>query len=139
MSAASGAVSGALSAALQSAPALLTYDALRTKYNEFSLPRSVIEFNGKPFEAGNIIVTDINVEATCGFEASVARFRLYNVFSPSTGKFQYDLIQNDVTLGSALTIKLGYLVSETNSRDNLVFPFYLNAGAAGEGSDGNES
>ena len=86
MSAASGAVSGALSAALQSAPALLTYDALRTKYNEFSLPRSVIEFNGKPFEAGNIIVTDINVEATCGFEASVARFRLYNVFSPSTGK-----------------------------------------------------
>ena len=82
MSAASGAVSGALSAALQSAPALLTYDALRTKYNEFSLPRSVIEFNGKPFEAGNIIVTDINVEATCGFEASVARFRLYNVFSP---------------------------------------------------------
>ena len=113
MSAASGAVSGALSAglaaALQSAPALLTYDALRTKYNEFSLPRSVIEFNGKPFEAGNIIVTDINVEATCGFEASVARFRLYNVFSPATGKFQYDLIQNDVTLGSALTIKLGYL------------------------------
>ena len=36
-------------------------------------------------------------------------------------------------------VDVGYLVSETNSRDNLVFPFYLNAGAAGEGSDGNES
>ena len=38
-----------------------------------------------------------------------------------------------------LFVDVGYLVSETNSRDNLVFPFYLNAGAAGEGSDGNES
>lgn len=38
-----------------------------------------------------------------------------------------------------LFVDVGYLVSETNSRDNLVFPFYLNASAAGEGSDGNES
>ena len=68
-----------------------------------------MEFNGKPFNDSSIIVTDINVEATCGFEASVARLRLYNVFDKQTGKFTYDSIKQSVMLGASFVLGLGYL------------------------------
>ena len=66
-----------LTGGLAGASASLTYKNLVSKYQGFSQPEAWVEFNGKPFNDSSIIVTDINVEATCGFEASVARLRLY--------------------------------------------------------------
>ena len=85
-----------LTGGLAGASASLTYKNLVSKYQGFSQPEAWVEFNGKPFNDSSIIVTDINVEATCGFEASVARLRLYNVFDKQTGKFTYDSIKQSV-------------------------------------------
>lgn len=98
-----------LTGGLAGASASLTYKNLVSKYQGFSQPEAWVEFNGKPFNDSSIIVTDINVEATCGFEASVARLRLYNVFDKQTGKFTYDSIKQSVMLGASFVLGLGYL------------------------------
>jgi len=87
------------------------YTQLQNKYQDFAFPQTEIELNGKVFsdKSGQMIVSDINVELTCGFEASVASFRIYNVYDAKTGKFKYEEIKKSVFLGSSVTIKLGYL------------------------------
>lgn len=89
----------------------LTYASLSNRYKEFSFPQAEVELNGKVFDdkAGQMIVNDINIENTCGFEASVARFRIYNVYDSETGQFKYEEVKKFVILGAAMTIKLGYL------------------------------
>ena len=91
------------------ASASLTYKNLASKYQNFSQPEAWVELNGKVFNDKAIVITDINVEATCGFEASVARLRMYNVFDKQTGKFTYDAIKQSVVLGASFVIALGYL------------------------------
>lgn len=89
----------------------LTYSDLQTTYNDFSLPQAQITLGGKIFsdKSDDMIISDINVELTCGFEASVARFRIFNVYDSETGTFLYSDIKSLVLLGTSLTIDLGYL------------------------------
>ena len=87
----------------------LTYQSLKSKYMDFTYPLASIEMNGKPFHDDNVIVGEVNVEATSGFEASVAKLRLLNVYDSDTGKFRYESVKNSVMLGASLTVKLGYL------------------------------
>jgi phage protein D len=87
------------------------FAALKKKYGGFYYPRVAIEFGGKPFQdkSGRMVINEISVELTSGYEASVASFRIYGVYKPQTGKFEYDGLKKQVLLGNALTIKCGYL------------------------------
>ena len=89
----------------------ITYDALSVKYQDFGYPQAEILFDGQSFAANNgqMIVNSIYVELTAGLEASIAKFRIYNVMNYKTGKFQYEQIKNQLILGAALTVQLGYL------------------------------
>lgn len=89
----------------------LTYSALKSKYGEFSVPRAEILFGGAPLKCKQGVVGDISVELTSGFEASVARFRIFNLYNQITGKFDYDGVKAQVTLGNSLSVSLGYLNS----------------------------
>lgn len=86
-----------------------TYASLKKKYSEFSMPQAKIFFGGAPFESGRGLVGDISIELTSGVEASFARFRIFGLYNSLTGKFEYDGIKKQVTLGNSLTIRLGYL------------------------------
>lgn len=89
----------------------LTYDKLKTKYYEFTYPCATIDLGGKEFtsEKGDMIVNDVHIELVSGFEASIASFRIYNVFDAESGEFRYDEIGKQIVMGKPVTISLGYL------------------------------
>ncbi len=93
------------------AAAPLSYSDLQTKYNDFAFPKAEILLNKKPLAAASgshFVVNDIHVEATSGFEASVARFRIYNVYDHKQGKFRYEEMKSQLFMGAPVTISLGY-------------------------------
>lgn len=94
-----------------SAPAL-EYSDLQSKYDDFAFPRAEILLNKKVLKAVsgvNFIINDIHVETTSGFEASVASFRIYNVYDMKSGKFRYDEMNSQLYMGASVSISLGYL------------------------------
>lgn len=87
-----------------------TYTNLKTKYDSFAHPIAVININGKDFaknDAG-FIVSDIEVELTSGYEASIASFCLYNTFDHDNSCFRSEEVKNYILLGSPVEISLGY-------------------------------
>lgn len=88
-----------------------TYEQLQQKYTDFAHPRAKVLLGNTEFNSvgEGIIVSDIRVEATCGYEASVASFRLYDSFDPTTGKFKFNNIKDQVMMGNSVQIQLGYL------------------------------
>lgn len=92
-------------------PANLDYKSVAKRYGDFAYPEAQVELGGKQFaDQGNqTVINDIFVELSSGFEASVARFRIYNVFDRSSGHFGFESVKKQVVLGNSLSIKMGYL------------------------------
>lgn len=88
-----------------------TYKDLQDKYVDFAHPRARVVLGDTPFDSVStkMAVNDIHVEVTSGYEASVASFRLYDSYDPSTGKFFYDKVKTQVMMGNSVTVQLGYL------------------------------
>ena len=55
------------------------------------------------------MLDEIHVELSAGYEASVASFRLYDSYDPSTGKFKFDKVRRETVMGNSVTIQLGYM------------------------------
>lgn len=90
--------------------ASFVYDNLKTKYDNFKYPVAVIEINGQDISKNNADLgfSDLEVEMTCGFEASIASFRIYNCYDYEASKFQFDAVKKYVCLGSSVVIAVGY-------------------------------
>ena len=90
--------------------ATYTYKNLKTKYNSFAHPVAVITINGKDFAANDagFIVSDLEVELTSGYEASIATFCLYNTFDHDNSCFRVEEVKKYILLGSGVEIALGY-------------------------------
>ena len=86
------------------------YEKLREKYLEFRHPQALVELGGKAFSDKDDIMTvnDINVELTSGFEASIATFRIYNVYDHDENTFTFEKIKKQALLGNSMSISLGY-------------------------------
>jgi phage protein D len=94
----------------------LTYKGLYDKdYQGFDMPQASIDIGGQLLEKKNkeIMINDITVDLSCGFEASVAKFRIYNAYNTESGKYRFDEIKNLVILGNSLKISLGYFGNVT--------------------------
>lgn len=91
--------------------ARLTYESLQEKYLDFAHPRARVLLGGKAFDSASagMVVNDIHVEVTCGYEASVASFRLFDVYDPASGTFFFEKVKQQVVMGNSVTIQLGYL------------------------------
>lgn len=104
---------GNLSGAVAKATGMgqLTYQSLQDKYLDFGHPRAAVLLGGTAFSTkdDDVILSDIHVEITSGYEASVASFRLYDVFDPATGQFKYNQVKKQVVMGNSVTIQLGYI------------------------------
>lgn len=90
--------------------ATYTYTNLKTKYDDFHHPIMVLSINGKDFDKNKagLVVSDIEVELTSGFEASIASFTLYNTFDSDRSTYRIDDIKAYIMLGSSVEIALGY-------------------------------
>lgn len=90
--------------------AAYVFNDLKNKYENFSSPIAVIKVNGKEFSKNkaNLALSDIEVDLSCGFEASVASFSIYNSFDKISSKFRFEDIKAYIFLGSSVEISLGY-------------------------------
>ena len=90
--------------------ATYTYMNLKSKYDDFHHPVIVLKVNGKDFakNKAGLVVSDIEVELTSGFEASIASFMIYNTFDTDNSCYRINDIKAYIMLGSSVEIALGY-------------------------------
>ena len=70
----------------------------------------VLTIDGKDLakSAKQLVVSDIEVELTSGYEASIASFCLYNTFDNDTSQFRTEEVKKYILIGSGVEIALGY-------------------------------
>lgn len=87
-----------------------TYEALKKKYETFEHSVAVVMVNGKDISKNKaqLLISEVEVENASGFESSIAHFDIQNCFDMEESKFQFDAIQNYITLGFSLQIYMGY-------------------------------
>ena len=90
--------------------AIHKYSDLKNKYGNFEYPMVVLTINGKEFGKNkyNFIVSDLEVELTSGYEASIATFCLYNTFEQEKSQFRTKEVKDYILLGSSVEIAMGY-------------------------------
>ncbi len=95
----------------------LTYSDLQSKYNDFAFPMADVFIGEKPIalaDGPSIAINDIRVEVTSGFEASMASFKIYNVFDTNKGQFRYEGLKSQIFMGAPVTINMGYMEAMEN-------------------------
>lgn len=86
------------------------YDSLKTVYDNFHYPVVVLTVNGKDFSENKkgLGVSDIEVEMTSGFEASIATFWIYGAYDKEKNRFKFEDMKSYILLGSSVVIHMGY-------------------------------
>ena len=86
------------------------FEKLEKEYEHFGHPVVSIEIAGDEFENNKygLGVSDIRIELSAGFEASMASFVIYNVYDMVNGTFVFDRFKKYVLLGSSVVIYAGY-------------------------------
>ena len=87
-----------------------TYSTLLSTYEGFADPIAVVTVNESDVRdnKGGFAVSDIEIDMTCGFDAGQAAFSYFDCYDMIKGQFQYAKIKNYITLGSPVSIALGY-------------------------------
>ena len=90
--------------------AVYKYENLREQYKNFSHPQLQVIINEKDFAENkkNLKISDVTVENTAGYEASVASFWIYNSYLQSESQFDYPAIKGYITIGLPVRILMGY-------------------------------
>lgn len=86
------------------------FDDLEKKYEHFARPVASIEIAGEEFENNKygMGISDIRVELSAGFEASIASFVIYNVYDYPSASFVFERFKKYILLGSSVVIYMGY-------------------------------
>lgn len=85
------------------------YEDLAQKYDNFAVPSVSITVNGKDItKAKGKGISDIDIELTSGYEASIASFVLYDMYDREKSKFLTEDAEKFIALGSCVDIGLGY-------------------------------
>lgn len=86
------------------------FEELKKKYMQFQHPVAVVKINGESLADAKkgYPVSDIQIDLTSGFEASVAEFSVYDVYDESAGKFDFSDKKTKLQLGGRVEIYLGY-------------------------------
>lgn len=86
------------------------YRTLKETYEDFSHPLVVIKVNGKALSENknHLVINDIEVDLTSGYEASLATFCIYNSFQMIESQFAFEDIKKYLLIGSSVDISIGY-------------------------------
>lgn len=87
-----------------------SYDTLKNKYDKFQYPNLRLEIGGVDFmeNKAELVLSELEVQLSSGYESSVANFRYYNSYNYNNGEYQFDKYKKFVYLGSDVMVKLGY-------------------------------
>ncbi len=88
----------------------IDYRDIRKKYGMFTYPMAVVEVGGKLFSDNRhkLVLSEVQVELSCGMEASAAVFSIYNVYDLDKRAYQFRQFKDYVQLGSPITVSAGY-------------------------------
>ncbi len=89
---------------------MFDFQELKKTYGGFNYPLVRVKVGGKNIadDKGGFSVSDIFVELTSGFEASVAEFKIYNTYDPMLHEFRFEDVKKLIALGSSVEICMGY-------------------------------
>ena len=87
------------------------FDNLKKTYEGFGDPFAVIRIGGK--DIGNVKkgfpVSDLYIDLTSGYEASIAEFSIYDAYDKSRASFSInDMLKKYTAMGAKVEIALGY-------------------------------
>ena len=90
--------------------ATIDYDSLSKDYNDFAYPFAQLFVKGKNLADSKVGfgISEIDVDLTSDYEASIATVRINKVFDMSRSKFLTSDIKDYSQLGSQVKIALGY-------------------------------
>ena len=86
------------------------YCDLRKKYGAFSYPVVTLQVGDKLFSENKhqLVLSSIEVDLSCGLEASAVTYAIYNVYNLEKGCYEFSYFKDYVQLGSAVTVSVGY-------------------------------
>lgn len=86
------------------------FESLQKKYDSFQHPVAIIKINDVSLadKKKGYPVSDIQLDLTSGFEASMAEFSIYDVYDSAQGKFDLPSGKVKILLGSKVEVYLGY-------------------------------
>ncbi len=86
------------------------FEDLKETYKYFQSPLAEVWVDGEAISdnTSGVGVSELHIEMTCGYEASMATFMLYNVYDEVATQFRYDAVKNYIQLGSVVVIYMGY-------------------------------
>lgn len=89
---------------------MIKFSKLRKDYENFMEPHVCVLIGGKDLAAdkAEFAISDIMVDLTSGYEASVASFVIYNSFNTDTHKFRGNALKKYVDIGLPVEIQMGY-------------------------------
>lgn len=86
------------------------YCDLRKKYGAFTYPVVTLQVGDKLFSENKhqLVLSSIEVDLSCGLEASAVTYAIYNVYNLEKGCYEFSYFKDYVQLGSAVTVSVGY-------------------------------
>jgi len=86
------------------------YCDLRKKYGAFTYPVVTLQVGDKLFSENKhqLVLSSIEVDLSCGLEASAVTYSIYNVYNLEKGCYEFSYFKDYVQLGSAVTVSVGY-------------------------------
>ena len=82
----------------------LKYDDLSKKYLEFDVPTYKIKIDGKELPQSEITVSNIEVNISTGFEASMCSFEAYELYDIDERSFDAKLMKDFFALGKEVEV-----------------------------------
>lgn len=88
----------------------IKYNGLKDKYKEFHIPMADVQVNEKSLQdnKNELLLGEIEIELTSGFEASAAEYRIYNCVDTVTGEYLVEELKPYIMLGAAVSVRVGY-------------------------------
>lgn len=85
------------------------FSNLKQTYESFREPKAVVYIDGKELDSEqSVSVTDVEVELTAGYEASIATVTLSGAYDSGSKTFEIKKTKQFMYLGSTVVIYLGY-------------------------------
>lgn len=90
--------------------AIHEFNTLKDKYAYFQHPIAAVKINDVDLSDAKkgYPISDMQVDLTSGFEASIAEFSIYDVYDESAGAFVFPPGKTKILLGSKVDVYLGY-------------------------------
>lgn len=90
--------------------ATFEYQSLKKKYEDFENPFSIVEVANKDIgkDKNQFAISDLVIELTSGYEASIAGFIIYNCYNRQQSMFEVEKVKKYILIGSLVKIYMGY-------------------------------